>query len=1817
MEKFTNPKRGNAPSGCIRIPLRYLSTSNEQLLPLLLMFFFTLLSSTLSAQYTFAPPVTSFGSPGNLNSLNVISQGGYSTPTLVDLNGDGKLDIVTGAQNGQFYYFVNNGTAVSMPATPGTPSWTLPSSNPFSSNMDVGFRSSPTFVDIDGDGDLDMFSGNSIGEFWYYKNTGSVTTPVFEVGLFEFNPMWFEDPLNPGNYLPHNIGAISTIGFFDADAIPDGDFDVVAGNSQGQFFYFENEGDMFTPYFPAADPGAPRVVNLRPSPQILQGSGNSLLNATVGMVDMNCDGIYDVLSGTRNGTFQFRALETIGANGYDHRFNTVTSPPTAFPLSSSDVSISAVDYSYPAAGDLDGDGDIDFISGRASGTFVYFQNTTCNTAPTFSFGSGPGCGGTYVVNLTSSPYTLLPSDIGNPTAVSTCPAPANSATVMYDLATVSCSDVPTLVPVSIRAVNTVTGVKSAPCTIFIDVNDNVAPAITPPIPTIPPNAPGNFCSATPYYIDLDANGTATMGTVNPNNVPQTFTDICPLTYSVLAQPPAAFQFNCNSITLPPFIPPNNVPYQIILQATDNAGNTGTCISNIIIRDVTPPVVTPATLPNESLSICTSQAGSATFTTPTFTVTDNCLGSVTQTATISPTTGVSAVPGLLTNGPLPQTYTFTVAGTYTITYTFTDNATPANVTTRTQTIVVANTPLYFNPTCPPNQILSVNPATACSAPFSWTTPIGLDCSTGLATGITTIGTRTSPHTFPVGTETVVYTATNGVSSIQCYFTVTVQDNVAPIVGSWNTNAIRTLPTPNTTIFNNDVLTFNMGSTCGVVVNWIAPASSTVTDNCTTPTLRVRYEFQAPNTVGFLPVTGYGPGSIFPAGTTRVIYDYVDAVGNASASTFVFDIVVEDHIFPSITCPNPITTVATQGFCYADVFLPKPSGIQVSDNCGTPTVAGPFYGPPAQNFPIGSDFWRFEMGTTNPVNFTATDASGNTSTCTMTVTVIDNQKPVFSNCVTADVIRSASPLSCTVTENIVHPTVMDNSVSCTIPGALTYTLKITGATVLAETPVLSAGTLPINFNEGVSRVRYLVKDAANNVDSCVYLVKVTNTVAPSFTNCPSFQGSIGNLPTDPGQCYLALTATSFATQLGAYGGGPGCDPGTFAFTRLPNTPLPLGSQLGVGTHILKVVATDYSGNTASCQFSVTIQDLIVPTTSSTICGSTLNFNTDLNQCSTIPNWNAPGFMDNCGVVSTTVTYVNPPSIIPVNYISGSSLSKGTYIFTYTARDAANNPGFCTFTVNIIDAQKPNFTNCPVGTQFVDVGAPGSPAFCGGIYTRTLTATDNCPGVVAITPSASVSIPVDLDPLTPTLSTYTVTYTATDVALSPNNNTCVITVQARDVSGPVVAGCPSPVTLTIGSPLVCTLPHPSGWADPNFSSFLDCTGPVTQVGGPAPTIISQNLTPVAVTGTSASRNAMFPTGVNTVTYTYRDGASPANTSTCTFTVTVIEGVPPVFVTCPSPITVSTEGNTCARNITTAYLLSLPPAQRPSATDLCSPSIEYTTSLPALGTSVPAGSSIPVIWSAKDNSNNTNAGGCVQTIVVQDQTDPVFTPSCPLPPYTVTLPTNASCIENGNNGGPTDPLFLPPVPTVTDNCGAGNVSVTRTPGQPGQYCVGQINYLQWTATDVVGRTSTCEYEVIVQNTCQLATLNAVAGVEVNLGDLSSILTCCTNASISMIDILPNSGFTVTSQPYGYTFSVPGTYAVTYTVTCGNNLREVNLAENSSTLTFTRTVIVTPPNVCTPATPSFTSCPTAPITLTDVPGCPASVTTLACKSRYYRYGQL
>jgi HYR domain/Subtilase family len=139
--------------------------------------------------------------------------------------------------------------------------------------------------------------------------------------------------------------------------------------------------------------------------------------------------------------------------------------------------------------------------------------------------------------------------------------------------------------------------------------------------------------------------------------------------------------------------------------------------------------------------------------------------------------------------------------------------------------------------------------------------------------------------------------------------------------------------------------------------------------------------APTTMGgSCGTVNCGPpsGSFFPVGVTTV------TCTTTAGPACTFTVTVQDTQPPSITCPPNQTAVTDQNTCPAPacqtVNFPPPTA---SDNCpGVIVVCNP---PSGSCFPIG----------TTTVTCTATDASGNTSNCSFTVTTFDTALQDDSN------------------------------------------------------------------------------------------------------------------------------------------------------------------------------------------------------------------------------------------------------------------------------------------------------------------------------------------------------------------------------------------------------------------------------------------------------------------------------------------------------------------------------------------------------------------------------------------------------------------------------------------------------------------------------------------------------------------------------------------------------------------------------------------------------------------------------------------------------
>ncbi len=252
--------------------------------------------------------------------------------SFVDINGDGAIDIFVGDTDGTLWFLDMGGPSSEQ--------------NPFGLT-DVGDSSKPDFVDIDGDGDFDAFVGNSSGQTVFFENTGSPTAPAFAAA--SINP--FGLSLVDGMARPTLV---------DIDF--DGDLDAFIGNQAGLIIFFPNQGSPSAPAFgpPTQDP-----FGLMPVDSV----------STPAFADVDLDNDLDAYIG--NGPGDIIYFENIG---------TFASPSFAAPITNPFGLSRNGEVASPSFFDFDADGDLEPLIGTRGGANTQYDNVGGPCPPSFATG---------------------------------------------------------------------------------------------------------------------------------------------------------------------------------------------------------------------------------------------------------------------------------------------------------------------------------------------------------------------------------------------------------------------------------------------------------------------------------------------------------------------------------------------------------------------------------------------------------------------------------------------------------------------------------------------------------------------------------------------------------------------------------------------------------------------------------------------------------------------------------------------------------------------------------------------------------------------------------------------------------------------------------------------------------------------------------------------------------------------------------------------------------------------------------------------------------------------------------------------------------------------------------------------------------------------------------------------------------------------------------------------------------------------------------------------------------------------------------------
>ena len=934
------------------------------------------------------------------------------------------------------------------------------------------------------------------------------------------------------------------------------------------------------------------------------------------------------------------------------------------------------------------------------------------------------------------------------------------------------------------------------------------------------------------------------------------------------------------------------------------------------------------------------------------------------------------------------------------------------------------------------------------------------------------TQASGTTFPIGTTTIgIYAIDLGGNYTNASFTITVRDTTAPTFTSVTPNITVEATAPGTPVF-------------------FAPATAT--------------DAVGPVTITYTTQSGTSvlPGSLFPIGTTTVTETATDAYGNHSSKTF--KVTVQDTTAPVVSAVN-ITVEATQSTGYKVSSGSFTSAVTWSDASGSVTLT--------YSKSVGT---VLPFGTTS-VTVTATDASGNHSSATFTVTVQDHTPPTIT---APDItVEATSSAGAKVTY---FPTATDAT------GTPTVSVSIASGTT---------------FGIGTTPVTVTATDTHGNTATKTFNVTVRDTTPPSLT----VPLNVSVEATGPMTAVTYGTATASDSVSGV---------ASISYSALS------GSLFPVGATTVFVTATDGRGNSVTKSFTVTVKDTTAPVITTVPANVTMEATGPLTPVTFAPLATATDAV----TASPTITY---------SVASGSGFSVGTTTVTVTATDAAGNHSSKTFTVTIKDTTPPvvSAVNIPLeANQAAGYNQSAGYKIAAGSFTSAVTASDLV-GPVTLTYSKSVGTILPF-------GTTSVTVTATDASGNHSSATFVVTVQdttapviaplpnltleatssagakatyaptATDATGPptVTVTIASGTTFAIGTTPV-TVTATDGHGNSSSLTFtvtvkdstppsltvpanvtIEATGPMTPVTWAAATA-SDPVSGVSSIVSTLPSGSLFPVGSTTVSVTATDGRG--NSVTKSFTVTVKDTTAPVITTTYASILLEATGVGTPVSFATAV-----------ATDAVGV-VSYSYSM-APGSLFPIGSTLVTV-TAYDAAGNHSSKSF--TVTIKDTTAPVVSAT------NITVEATQSTGFKIASGS-----FASNV-TWSDASGSVTLSYSKSVGTVLPFGTTSVTV---TATDASGNHSSATFTVTVQDHTApvIAPLpNLTLEATSSAGAKGTYSPTATDA-VGPVTI-------VTSIPSGTIFPF-GTTTVTVTATDGHG--------NSSSTSFTVTVQdTTPPQINAP----------------------------------------
>ena len=600
-----------------------------------------------------------------------------------------------------------------------------------------------------------------------------------------------------------------------------------------------------------------------------------------------------------------------------------------------------------------------------------------------------------------------------------------------------------------------------------------------------------------------------------------------------------------------------------------------------------------------------------------------------------------------------------------------------------------------------------------------TPVNI--GTAMATdenGILSLSSN-APSSFPLGTNTIIWTAIDGVGNMAIASqTVAIQDTTPPLISPL------------------DNIALEASSTTENIVSLVVPETS--------------------DDVGVYSITNDAP-EVFPLGETIVTWTATDIIGNTS--TFIQSVYLIDSISPRIAfTDNLIIEASSTTENIVSLVVPE-----TSDDVGVYSITNDA----PEVFPLGETI----------VTWTTTDASGNSASVTQTISVIDTTSPIieiFDYEIEANIsdgsnaylsfptileiqdveIANDAPEVFPLGETIVTWTATDasgNSASATQTISVIDTTSPTmtipeNIEIEAESVLTKIEELGEIIYEDFSGISSISNDAPEMfpLGETIVTWTATDNYKNSITNQQIITVIDTSLPEITAPSDLHVEASHFNENILELVGVRASD-----LVEISSIANDAPEMFPLGETIVTWTATDTSGNSASATQTISVIDttspiLVIPSDMEIELSNSVGMKVDLGIASSNDTVNFQPEIAN-----------DAPEVFPL----------GETIVTWTATDTSGNSASATQTISVID------TTSPIITVPADIQVEAISIDANTVEFGSADASD----LVEIS-SISNDAP-EVFPLGETI----VTWTATDT--SGNSASVTQTISVIDTTSPII--------------------------------------------------------------------------------------------------------------------------------------------------------------------------------------------------------------------------------------------------------------------------------------------------------------------------------------------------------------------------------------------------------------------------------------------------